>query len=238
MSVLYARFDVAILRDPRVVKCGPLPRLLYFQIILYCRENLTDGVVEKSLLSYVSKDIPKPKVQISKLVEVGLLEEAETLWRIPIEKWRKWNPLKAEVEQKRAEEAQRKADYRNRKSGDVPSGQVRTDSTRDAQPEPEPEPEEKPEPYEKDSPHNLELVHGGPADDDVLVAKIASELATLLTEQANTTDPHAYRETCLTQILRDELDGIRTMLRKSPHYAGNPRKAADWYEANRERRAS
>lgn len=109
---LYAKIDCASVRDPKMIAAGPLGRLIYWQAVLYCRENLTDGRIDALLLPLIALDIPNPKKHMGRLVELGALEPIDGGWQIPDRVWRRWNPLKSEVDEKRAAEAERKAAYR------------------------------------------------------------------------------------------------------------------------------
>jgi hypothetical protein len=124
-SVLYARIDVALARDPRMIAAGPLARLMYVQSVLYCRENLTDGVIDRLILPLVAVDVPNARRHMARLVDVGALEVVEVGWRIPDQVWRRYNPLRSEVDEIRRAEAERKASYRDKKRRDegVPTGQ-------------------------------------------------------------------------------------------------------------------
>jgi hypothetical protein len=128
-------------------------RAVYIEAVLYCRENLTDGLISRGELPFWMADMsPKARaVRLDALVACGALLAHEVGWRFPDHVWRKWNPTKAQVDEKRAEEAQRKADYRNRKRGvsqESPNGtnpgQVVAATGCPRQPEPEPEPEPEP----------------------------------------------------------------------------------------------
>ena len=136
-------------------------RAVYCEAILYCRENLTDGLISRGELPFWMPDMaPRTRAQrLDSLTTSGLLVLVDEGWRFPEHVWRKWNPTKAEVDAKRAEDAARKAEWRARKRAastndpnNVPAGQPQdingTHLSRDAnattcprQPEPEPEPE-------------------------------------------------------------------------------------------------
>lgn len=109
---LYAKIDCGIARDPKMIAAGPHARLLYVQATLFCRENLTDGVVEELVLPIVALDIPTPKKHMQRLVALGALEQIDGGWRIPERVWAKYNPTRAEVDARRADEARRKAEWR------------------------------------------------------------------------------------------------------------------------------
>jgi hypothetical protein len=122
---LYAKIDVALARDPDLIGY-PLARLLYIQAFCYGRENLTDGAIDRRLLPLVAPDIPTPAKHVAYLVTIGKLEETPTGWRIPEGVWRRYNPLKSEVDEMRRAEADRKKSYRDkaRTNGHVPTGQT------------------------------------------------------------------------------------------------------------------
>jgi hypothetical protein len=168
---LWSQWDVAWTRDPKMLEVGPMSRLVYHEAALYCRENLTDGVIDRRAVAAFGFDIPSKKRHLDRLLEVGALEPHERGWQFPDRVWTRWNPLRNDVEDKRQAEADRKAAWREKKrhehetaritsdqaeSSDVPPVSQRDiDGTetsrdvpatgRDAQPEPEPEPKPKPE---------------------------------------------------------------------------------------------
>lgn len=151
---LFAQVDVGFAREPRMVAAGAMARLLYVQAILYCRENLTDGVIDAWVLPLVAVDIRTPGKHMARLVEVGALEVIPGGWRIPLPVWRKWNPLAAEVAAKRDAENERKRRWKERvTAATIPEESRQRDMSRDASrvaeserrdalPEPEPEPEQ------------------------------------------------------------------------------------------------
>lgn len=95
---LYAKIDVALARDPELVGM-PLARLMYVHCVLYCRENLTDGHIDRRVLTLAAVDIPNPRKQMDALVKAGgKLEVTEAGWRIPEQVWRRFNPMKEEVD--------------------------------------------------------------------------------------------------------------------------------------------
>jgi hypothetical protein len=132
-------------------------RAVYTEAILYCRENLTDGIITRGELPFWMADMPVKlrSRYLADMVALGALLPHDQGWQFPDHVWRKWNPTKAQVDEKRAEEAQRKAEWRDRKrrmSRESPNGtdpgQVRhrdaIATTCPGQPEPEPEPEPEP----------------------------------------------------------------------------------------------
>lgn len=162
MGILYAQIDCDLPRDPRMIAVGPVGRMMYVQCILYCRENLTDGVIDKLCLPLIAMDIASPLKHLARLVEVGALVATNTGWKIPETVWRRRNPLKSEVDASRQAEAERKARYREKSQRDkqgtptgTASGQARdtnvtaTGRPRQEEEEEKPEPKEEPKPEEK-----------------------------------------------------------------------------------------
>jgi hypothetical protein len=150
---LHAQIACAMPRELARKGIGWQARAVYAEAVLYCRENLTDGVISRGELPFWMADMPvklRSRYLID-MVTLGALLPHDEGWRFPDHVWRKWNPTKAQVDEKRAEEAQRKADYRNRKRGvsqESPNGtnpgQVVAATGCPRQPEPEPEPEPEP----------------------------------------------------------------------------------------------
>lgn len=157
---LYAAIDVGFPDDPKVVDAGDIAELVYLRCVLRARGSLTDGVIDRRVLSRWLVGIRGPHGKhMDRLVEVGLLCTHDAGWCIPLNAWKKWNPTKAEVEQKREDEKQRKADYRDKKraeemsqrdNGGTPNG-IREVSAH-VKPEPTEKPTEKPASSGQDDP--------------------------------------------------------------------------------------
>ena len=96
---LYARFDCGMPRDPKMSQAGALARLIYMEAVMYSKENMTDGLIERVALAHFTVDVDqKTKMkELNRLAKLGALEKVELGWRIPEEVWRRWNPLKVEV---------------------------------------------------------------------------------------------------------------------------------------------
>lgn len=134
---LYAAIDVGFPDDPKVIDAGDIAELVYLRCVLRCRQHLTDGVIDRRVLPrWLAGIRGKATTHMDRLVEVGLLCTHPDGWCIPLNAWKKWNPTKLEVEEKRDAEKQRKAEWRarqlsqrdtagtdvghQRQSGDVP----------------------------------------------------------------------------------------------------------------------
>lgn len=139
---LFAQIDCSFPDRPDIAEAGDLAELVYMRAVLRCRDNLTDGVIDRRVVSRWFAGIRgKSVTHLEKLVSVGLLNHHPDGWCIPIEVWTKWNPTKADVQEKRAAEAERVRAYREKKY--ARTHDVRTENVQSeyAQPEPEPEPE-------------------------------------------------------------------------------------------------
>lgn len=125
----------------KVVQAGNAAMGLWVRAGAYCGQHLTDGFVAREVALAMGR-----KAEINRLVDVGLWEPAEVDgkpgWRF--HEFLDRNPSRDEVEQKRREEADRKAAWRARRAAqragqdrdgdgtddDVPSGHP-PDETRD-----------------------------------------------------------------------------------------------------------
>lgn len=179
LMALYAKIDCSFPDDPKTVEAGDLAELAYVRCVLRARENLTDGVIDRRVVSrWLAGVRGKPATHLERLVSVGLLVEHPEGWRIPLSAWRRWNPLRAEVDEKREAEAERKRVAREKKSAERPPGHDEDDERnpflsedRPGQPEPEPEPE----PTSPPSPSGTSA--DAPSSDDGDVDRILLKLA-------------------------------------------------------------
>ena len=110
---LHAQIACSLPDKEEIIEAGDLAELVYYRAILRCRAELTDGVILRAKLTRWFDGVRgKPAAHLDRLVAVGLLKPHERGWQFPPDVWSKWNPSKAEVEAKRAEETARKAEYR------------------------------------------------------------------------------------------------------------------------------
>lgn len=157
---IYAQIACDLPRDPKMLMVGWQARAVYVEAVLFARENLTDGEIIRVALPLWMHDMnTKTRTKyLEQLANVGALERTDDGWRFPDRVWKKWNPTRSEVEEKREAERQRKAEYRRQRqavrdvSQDCPNGtsagvpRVSQARPRQPEPEPEPKPKEKPEP--------------------------------------------------------------------------------------------
>jgi hypothetical protein len=103
---LYVPLSVAYASNPKVIEAGERAELLYVRGLLHCREHLTDGVIDRRLLSRVAFGISgKPLAHAARLVAVELWLEDPAGWRVPEPTWRAWNPTAGEVATRRERNA-------------------------------------------------------------------------------------------------------------------------------------
>lgn len=105
---LYAKLSCAAPRDPRMIAAGWQARAVYVEALLYARENLTDGVIDRRALVFWMPDMP-PRTRsrhLDRLVELGALEHHEAGWTFPKAVWSRWNPSRAEIDDMRQAKAE------------------------------------------------------------------------------------------------------------------------------------
>ena len=171
---LHAQIACAMPRELAAKGIGWQDRAVYTEAIYYGRENLTDGVIARASLKFWMPDmgVAEKTRRLDALRAARALEHHDEGWQFPEHVWRKWGKTRAEVEQKRAEEAQRVREYRERRRQQHnPVDQAEQPDVRDvyartemydrepyATPEPKPKPYPEPKPYPKPEPE--------PDDDD------------------------------------------------------------------------
>lgn len=101
--MIYANIACDMPRDPRMLAAGWQARAVYTEALLYCRENLTDGVIDRLTIVCWMPDMPqKMKVGLlDRLADVGALECLDKGWKWPDKVWQTWNPTKADIEEMR-----------------------------------------------------------------------------------------------------------------------------------------
>lgn len=81
---LYVKLSTAFPDDPKIIDAGPLAELLYIRCILKCRENLSDGVIDRRRLPRWAAGVTaRPTVLAKRLVDVGLWVEHPDGWAMP-----------------------------------------------------------------------------------------------------------------------------------------------------------
>lgn len=114
----WARMDDGYMDHPKVMDAGPWAELLDRRGIEHCAKYETDGLVTKSGLRRISRDIPKVPARVLALVEVGrwTVNEGGGWW---IHDYLLFNPSKAEKETQRAAGRERVRKHRLSTSGNT-----------------------------------------------------------------------------------------------------------------------
>ncbi len=179
---LYGQFSCDMPTELLKKGVGWQDRAVYAEAALHCRKELTDGVIDRVLLPMWMIDMtPDDRaVALDRMVKLKALRKHKRGWCFPPHVWAAWGVMKADVDAKRAAEAQRKADYRAKVSQRDTRGtqtDVRVTATRTSGPVPdskshsqEPEPEPEPEPSQSVV-TQLTPVAPSRADDDGRIAE-------------------------------------------------------------------
>lgn len=114
---LYIRLGCDALDDEKLVSAGLDGYWLWSRGLLHSKRQLTDGYVPAKMLAAISAGMIRAPMKVAKkLVEIGLWEEAEGGFRVPSEKWSRWQTTREEVDEIRAQNTERKRRQReNRK---------------------------------------------------------------------------------------------------------------------------
>ena len=95
--------DVNLSNDPKILRAGPLPELLFRRANEYVKRVNRDGTLDRVELPIVAFGIPgKPAAHAAVLVREGLWDETPDGWLI--RSFTKWNPTLAaqgEIRKKR-----------------------------------------------------------------------------------------------------------------------------------------
>lgn len=232
---LHAQIACAMPRELAKKGLAWQDRAVYTEAIYYGRENLTDGKIERTTLAFWMPDMPvKERTRrLDAMRDLGALLDHPEGWQFPEHVWRKWGKMRAEVEVHREAEAQRKADYRNRRrneSGDVPSlsqrdttspRRNRADSRKQPYPKPYPEPE--PEPYPEPYPEPITGTSSSvsqrahpPTDDDVAKAALQTLAGSWAEQHAQPPKRRAYIARVLANA-DDHLPELRRLASEHPN---------------------
>lgn len=96
----WARMDDGYMDHPKIMDAGPWAELLDRRGIEHCAKYETDGLVTKSALRRISRDIPKTAQRVLTLIEVGRWSANENggWW---VHDYLDYNPSKQEKETQR-----------------------------------------------------------------------------------------------------------------------------------------
>lgn len=123
----WLRMDDRVRTHPKIVKAGPLAGWLWFCGVCYCREHLTDGVIQDGMIPTLAPGLTSAKKHAQTLVDVELWHRIDGGYQV--HDFLHWNPSRAEVEANRAKDARRKHGGIQTDSEWIPDG-FREDASR------------------------------------------------------------------------------------------------------------
>jgi hypothetical protein len=131
----WLKIDDRVRTHPKTVKAGPAAAWFWFCGICYCREHLTDGFIGDGMISSLAPGVTSGKKLAEKLVAARLWHRVEGGYQV--HDFLEWNPTRASVLKKRAEDRARKEsrkdDGSDADSEDFPAGiEAEISATRDA----------------------------------------------------------------------------------------------------------
>lgn len=134
---LFIRLSCEVLTDAKILAAGPEASWLWVRGLLYAKQHLTDGFVPDTALAIVGLGLAPAKVRAAAkaIVAAGLWEECEGGWRVPPERWARWQTTREEVEAVRAKRADagRKGAAKRWTDGKSMASAIDLPSTRNAQ---------------------------------------------------------------------------------------------------------
>lgn len=131
---LYVPVDVNFDDDDKIIDAGIVAEAVYQRMLRLAKRKETDGHIATAQARRICADIPAAVLDavgdpVERLVTVGLLDRTDT--GFVIGSWLDHNVSRAELDEKRRAEAERKARYRNRKNGQGTDA-TEDDESRDA----------------------------------------------------------------------------------------------------------
>jgi hypothetical protein len=126
---LWAKYSTRWYLDPRVLSLSVDAELVYARAIAYCKEEMTDGAVARGALIHLGAKLDDPDGCAQELLEVGLWERDGRGFTFPSATWARWQGTRADVEQFRADGAERqRKSRRSRRDSSVTNGKVTLDN--------------------------------------------------------------------------------------------------------------
>jgi hypothetical protein len=107
---LSAQYDL----DPRIMRAGPVAELLYVRALVAAKRADLDGHVHEAHLGLLGRGLDRRTLgrAVEALVREELWEPCEDGWRVPYDRWARWQDTKADRDDQRRRERERKAKYR------------------------------------------------------------------------------------------------------------------------------
>lgn len=124
---LFIKVDVNFQLDPKIMAVGPEAELMFLRGLAWSKSRQTDGEVPMSALPLLALGLRDEPLEIAgRLVIHGIWQATDDGYRVPFEKWSKWQVTKVQVD-----EISRKRSDAGRKGNEVrwgnegPNPQVR-----------------------------------------------------------------------------------------------------------------
>jgi hypothetical protein len=128
--VTYIHLDTALFTNPKILAVGKDARDLYIGALMWSRENLTDGVIPRSVLHLLDptiKDAATARRLATKLVDKGLMEGLRgSNGHLTIRDYGDYQQTKAEVERAREQAKDRQRRWRDKRVSNAVSNETRS----------------------------------------------------------------------------------------------------------------
>jgi hypothetical protein len=117
----WVRLAAGYQSDPRILAAGNAGELMWVRALAISRQTHTDGHVNHEHLAQLSRGFDRNRgpAIAGRLVTVGLWEPCDDGWRIPYERWSRWQVTESELVEQRAAATARQARWRARRNGDT-----------------------------------------------------------------------------------------------------------------------
>jgi hypothetical protein len=109
----WIRLSANYMNDPRIIQAGPNAELIWLRGLSVARQMKTDGLLSKTWMAHVGRDIQNRQRSIHRLLEVGLWEETESGFSIPFDRWSRWQTTQDQIEHQRKLARERQARRRH-----------------------------------------------------------------------------------------------------------------------------
>ena len=97
---LFVKVDVFYQLDPKVMAVGPEAELMFLRGLAWSKARQTDGEVPMSAISFLGLGLRDDPMEIAgRLVIHGIWEATDDGYRVPFDKWSKWQVTREQVQE-------------------------------------------------------------------------------------------------------------------------------------------
>jgi hypothetical protein len=116
----WIRLSAGYRLDPRIVRAGPLAELVYVRGLTFAREQGSDGHIAREQYRQLCQGLGRVSAAgaLESLLREGLWEECADGWRVPYDRWARWQDTNEDRVALREIERKRKAEWRARKAAE------------------------------------------------------------------------------------------------------------------------